>query len=80
MKISFALLPIAAALGFVEAGPVAGEFGLVCASMFFFVKSIELIITHVVDQTRSRPSHKARLRRRLLQVHCIPGNKFHAIL
>ena len=33
MKFAFALLPIAAALRFVVAGPVAAE-GLVCASMF----------------------------------------------
>ena len=44
MKFSFALLPIIAALRFVEAGPVAAE-GLVFASRYFPVKNIELIIT-----------------------------------
>jgi hypothetical protein len=34
MKFAFALLPIAAALRFVVAGPVAAAEGLVCASMF----------------------------------------------
>ena len=72
MKFAFALLPIAAVLRFVVAGPVfAGD--LVCALML----SSQIYRTHyqlVVDQACPCPSNKPRLRWRLLQVHCNFGN------
>ena len=60
MKIAFALLPIAAALRFVEAGPFGAE-DLVCASLFSSKNQMEFIISMLLDQACPRPSHKARL-------------------
>ena len=59
MKFSFALLPIIAALRFVEAGPVAAE-DLVCASIFPSQR-YQAHYYHVVDQACPRSGHKARL-------------------
>ena len=74
MRFAFVLLPIAAALRFVVAGPVDAEV-LVCASVLF----IQIYRAHyelVVDQACPRPSNKTRLRWRLLHMHCILGNSF----
>ena len=63
MKFAFALLPIAAALGFVQGGPVADDEGLVRASILTSI-IYRAHCLHVVDHACSRSRHKARLRRR----------------
>ena len=63
MKFAFALLPIAAALGFVQGGPVADDESLVSAS----ISPSKIYRAHyllVLDHACSRSGHKARLRRR----------------
>jgi hypothetical protein len=60
MKFALALLPIAAALQFVVAGPVAAE-GLVVCALMFSSQIYRAHYQHVVGQACSRPGHKARL-------------------
>ena len=73
MKIAFALLPIAAALGFVQGGPVTDDEGLVRASLLPS-NIYRAHYLHVVDHACSRSGPTYRLRQRYQHMQRNLGN------
>ena len=74
MKFAFSLLPIAAVLGLVQAGPVAAEAESLVRALILLSEINRAHYWHVVDQACSRSGQKACLWRRYLHMHCILGN------